>query len=241
MPRFFTGQIAGNRAAISGEDARHIALSLRMKPGESITVCDSAGTDYQCVISTVTPEEISLTVEAVKPSAGEPQTFITLYQAIPKGDKFEQIIQKAVELGVGRIVPVLSHRCVSRPDSKSMEKKCARYNKIALEAAKQCGRGRIPEVAGMLDFKAAVQEAAKAELALLFYENADGSLRETLPQGIPGTVSILIGSEGGFEPSEAKLAVDNGVKQATLGSRILRCETASSAALCMILYQAGEI
>lgn len=241
MPRFFTGQVRGDLAEINGEDARHIALSLRMKEGERITVCDARGTDYQCVIQRVQPELISLAVTESAPSAGEPSVDITLYQAMPKGDKLEYIIQKAVELGVGRIVPVLSRRCVSRPDEKSIAKKLVRYNKIALEAAKQCGRGRVPQVEPMLDFGAAVERIAKAPLGIIFYENAEISLRETLSKKLQNEVSILIGSEGGFESGEVRAATERGLLPLSLGSRILRCETAPLAAVTAILYQAGDI
>ena len=153
----------------------------------------------------------------------------------------ETIVQKAVELGVGRFVPVLTHRCVSRPDDKSMRKKCERYNRIALEAAKQCGRGRVPEVAPLVGFREAVAQMRADPLALFFYENADQPLREVLTGRLGDRVSILIGSEGGFEPSEAAFAAENGLVPLSLGSRILRCETAPLAAITAILYQAGDI
>lgn len=241
MPRFFTGTVRDGHAEISGEDARHIALSLRMREGERVTVCDAQGTDYQCVIRRVQPELITFAVTESAPSAGEPSVDVTLYQAMPKGDKLEYIIQKAVELGVGRIVPVLSRRCVSRPDEKSMAKKLTRYNKIALEAAKQCGRGRVPQVEPMLDFGAALERIGKSSLGIFFYENAENSLRETLSKKLQNEVSILIGSEGGFEPGEAEAAVERGLLPLSLGSRILRCETAPLAAITAILYEAGDI
>lgn len=241
MPRFFTGEVRVDRAEIGGEDARHIALSLRMKAGEHVTVCDARGNDYQCVITSVEPARVLLEVTGCAPSAGEPSVDITLYQALPKGDKLELIVQKAVELGVGRIVPVLTRRCVSRPDEKSMAKKLARYNKIALEAAKQCGRGRVPQVEPLLGFGAALERMAKAPLGLFFYENAERSLREALSNRLQKEVSILVGSEGGFEPGEAEQAAAKGLLPLSLGSRILRCETAPLAALTAILYEAGDI
>ena len=130
---------------------------------------------------------------------------------------------------------------VSRPDDKSMRKKCERYNRIALEAAKQCGRGRVPEVAPLVGFREAVAQMRADPLALFFYENADQPLREVLTGRLGDRVSILIGSEGGFEPSEAAFAAENGLVPLSLGSRILRCETAPLAAITAILYQAGDI
>lgn len=241
MPRFFTGAVDGQSALITGEDARHIALALRMKTGERVTVCDSAGRDYQCVIREISPERVLLGVQEVAVSAGEPGVEITLYQAMPKGDKLETIIQKAVELGVCRIVPVLTRRCVSRPDEKSMRRKLERYNKISLEAAKQCGRGCVPEVGELTEFRTAVGWMKNDPLAIFFYENADEPLRNALPARLPDRMSILVGSEGGFEPQEAQYAAENGLIPASLGSRILRCETAPLAALAAILYHAGDI
>lgn len=240
MPRFFTGEVFDNNACITGEDARHIALSLRMKPGDEVTVCDARGTDYQCVIRGVEPQCISLEIASKAPCAGEPSVAITLYQALPKGDKLEYIVQKAVELGVTRIVPVLTHRCVSRPDAKAMAKKLERYNRIALEAAKQCGRGRVPQVASLLDFSAALAEIKKAPLGIFFYENSDQSLKTAISNRVQSEVSILIGSEGGFEPGEAQAAIDCGLLSLSLGSRILRCETAPLAAITAILYEVGD-
>ena len=241
MPRFFTGQVNEQNAVIDGEDARHIALSLRMKVGERLTVCDGDGRDYQCRIASVQPARVELTVEAVEPSAGEPGVFVTLYQAMPKGDKFETIVQKAVELGVGKIVPVLTRHCVSRPDGKSMAKKLERYRKIAAEAAKQCGRGRVPEVEPLCEFPEAVARMKQDARAILFYENADEPLKALLERRLGKSVSVLVGSEGGFEPSEAAYAKENGLVSLSLGSRILRCETAPLAAVTAILYQAGDI
>lgn len=241
MPRFFIGDVLDDTAMITGEDARHIALALRMRVGEMVTVCDSNGNDFQCRIKEIHPEQVRLHVEAVEPSKGEPKVEVTLYQAMPKADKLETIIQKAVELGVHRIVPVLSSRCISRPNKKAMQKKLARYQKIALGAAKQCGRGRVPEVAPMIDFKSAVQQMKEDELAILFYENAQAPLKETLSAKFNQKVSILVGSEGGFDPSEADYALEQGLLSLSLGSRILRCETAPLAAITAIMYEAGEL
>ncbi|MBE6905716.1 MAG: 16S rRNA (uracil(1498)-N(3))-methyltransferase [Ruminococcaceae bacterium] len=241
MPRFFTGEVHDGLAVITGEDARHMALALRMKTGELVTVCDSTGSDYQCRITNIHPEQVRLCVEAVESSKGEPDVEITLYQALPKGDKLETIIQKTVELGVSRIVPVLTNRCISRPDEKTAKKKLERYHRISLEAAKQCGRGRIPEVESLIDFKTAVERMKRDSLAILFYENAQNSLKGTLAERLGKSVSILVGSEGGFEPSEAAHAAQSGLLSLSLGNRILRCETAPLAAVTAILYEAGEL
>lgn len=242
MPRFFTGDVNEQSAVITGEDARHIALSLRMQPGERATVCDAHGNDYQCEIMNVTPEQVMLRVREVVPSAGEPRVRVTLYQAMPKADKLELIVQKAVELGAAKIVPVLTERCVSRPDEKSMRKKCERYSRIALEAAKQCGRGRVPEVGGLIGFDEALCRMKQtAQLGIFFYENANTYLSGVLADGVPDEVAILIGSEGGFTPDEAARARAAGLLELSLGSRILRCETAPLAALTAILYATGEM
>lgn len=242
MPRFFTENIAGERALLTGEDAAHIAKSLRMTPGEELILCDCKGGDYRCVLESVSPGQVELRVLERTTTASEPKVRLTLYQALPKGDKLEQIVQKAVELGAVRIVPVLSSRCVSRPDGKSMAKKLEKLRRTALEAAKQSGRGLIPAVGELLAFDRAVAEAAEANLPLFFYEGATEPLREALAAGgeEKRNVSLFVGSEGGFSREEADFARESGLRWVSLGPRILRCETAPVAAIAAVLYGLGE-
>ncbi|MFV0402049.1 MAG: RsmE family RNA methyltransferase [Oscillospiraceae bacterium] len=242
MPRFFTENIVDDRALLTGEDAAHIAKSLRMAPGEELTLCDCKGSDYRCVVESVSPGQVELRVLERTATLSEPKVQLTLYQALPKGDKLEQIVQKAVELGAVRIVPVLSSRCISRPDGKSMAKKLEKLRRTALEAAKQSGRGLIPKVGELLPFDRAVTEAANADLPLFFYEEATEPLREALAvaAGETRNVSVFIGSEGGFSREEAESAREKGLRWASLGPRILRCETAPVAAIAAVLYGLGE-
>lgn len=236
MPRFFTETIDDAKGIITGEDAKHIAKVLRMNVGDALTVCDTKGSDYDCVIAALCASQVELTVQRVSPSQTEPSIFVTLYQAMPKSDKMELIIQKAVELGVSRIVPVQTSRCVSRPDQKSMQKKLERYNRIALEAAKQCGRGIIPQVLPMLEYREAIEAMAQDEQAILFYENSTSSFREELSKS-KTSLSIMVGAEGGFSQEEVELALTKNIASISLGKRILRCETAPMAALSVIMYQ----
>ncbi len=240
MPRFFTETINETKGTISGDDAKHIAKVLRMHAGEKLVACDCQGFDYDCVIDSLTDKEVELSVERKYLSATEPSVRVTLYQAMPKSDKMELIIQKAVELGVSAIVPVQTKRCVSRPDAKSMAKKLERYNRIALEAAKQCGRGRIPQVLPMLDFTEAIKAMKEDQRAFLFYENSTSSFRKELEQGV-SSVSIMVGAEGGFEEEEVQKALDLDIASLSLGKRILRCETAPLAALSIIMYETGNM
>ena len=239
MPRFFSDAISGTQAVLTGEDAAHVARSLRMHPGEELTLCDGKGTDYRCAITEIQPDLVQLQVLQSCPSLTEPSLFVRLYMALPKGEKFELIVQKAVELGVGEIVPVLTHRCISRPDAKSMQKKLQRYNRIALEAAKQSMRGRVPQVRQLLTFEQAVQEMQQADNAVLFYERSTASMQQILKK--PGkTFAVMIGAEGGFEESEVEYARQQGIASLTLGPRILRCETAPLAALSVLMYATGN-
>lgn len=240
MPRFFTETIDENAGIITGNDAKHIAKVLRMKPGDPITVCDMHGLDYHCVLETADEKQIGLKVLEHHPCGTEPTVAVKLYQAMPKSDKMELIIQKAVELGVDEIIPVQTHRCVSRPDEKSMAKKLERYNRISLEAAKQCGRGKIPEVKPLIDFRQAVEQAAQDSLGILFYENASASFQDALSRA-SGGISFLVGAEGGFEEDEVAFARETGLEILSLGSRILRCETAPIAALAVMMYQTGNL
>ncbi len=243
MPRFFIqARPADGRLLICGEDAHHIVRVLRMKAGDEVTLCDCAGTDYDCVIEEAQTDRVCCRVRSESASAGEPDIEATLYMALPKADKLELIIQKSVELGVSRIVPFVSARCVSRPEGKGLRKKQERWQRIAAEAAKQCGRGRIPEVAGAAPFREAVAQAARAGTALFFYEcEREASLRSVISGGALSTVSLMVGPEGGFSLEEVGQAQKGGLKSVSLGRRILRCETAPLAALAAVMYESGNL
>lgn len=243
MPRFFlssaSAAAAGDRLSLTGEDARHIALSLRARQGEEIWICDGAGLDCRCVLEQISPDEVVARVAQVQPSAAEPPIAVTLYQCLPKGERAEWIIQKATELGVSRVVFLLSERCVSRPDEKSFAKKCSRFQRIAEEAAKQSGRGIIPQVTGLLSFREALAEASAADVPLFCYEGG-GTPAGSCIRPETKTVSLLIGPEGGFSDEEAALAVAGGMVQVSLGRRILRTETAPLCALSILVGRAEE-
>ena len=243
MYQFFVepSQIQGNRIVITGSDVNHIKNVLRMKPGEEIAVSNGTdGKEYRCGIEELLEEEVICTLRFIKEDGLELPARVTFFQGLPKADKMEFIVQKAVELGVSRIVPYLSKNCVSRPDKT--EKKVERWRKIAAEAAKQCGRGRLPEVAAVVPVAQAIAQAAESETALFFYENERRTgLRDALVGGVRDTVSLMVGPEGGFDPAEAKAAVDAGLQSVSLGTRILRCETAPIAALAAVLYAGGNM
>lgn len=241
MPRFFVNKnnISENNILITGSDAVHIGRSLRMKLSDEITVCCD-GTEYECRILTISDQAVSCEIISQGQGKSEPNIKLTLFQAMPKSDKLELIVQKATELGASAIVPVISARCVSRPDEKSFQKKCLRLNKIALEAAKQCGRSIVPTVGNMVSFDEAVKMAADMDKAAICYEKGGVSLNECgfCPNQ---TIGLFIGSEGGFEESEAKKCAENGFLTVGLGNRILRCETAPIAAVSIIMHLTGNM
>ena len=240
MAWFFTeNKIGSDKYIITGENAGHISKSLRMKPGEALTLVTPAGEQLDCVIKAVNAESVEVKIISRKPCENEPDVEITLYQALPKGDKMEYIVQKCVELGVSKIVPVISARCISRPDQKSLAKKQIRWQKIAKEAAGQSRRGIIPKVEPAVSFKEAVKLSAQNERNIIFYELGGESVK-TLITNNPESIGIFIGSEGGFEQAEVDLAAQNGANAATLGKRILRAETAPLAALSVIMYETGN-
>ena len=239
MPhRYFSSQIDGTNAWLSGPDARHLCVVLRAKPGDEVLVCDGQGTDYTCRVAQPSPESCRLEILSARKSVSEPDVRAILYVGYPKGDKLEWIIQKAVELGAAEIVPFSSRFCVVTP--KKEEQKNERYNRIALEAAKQAGRGVIPRVRMPLRFEQAVREAAQCSAALFCYEAGGAPLHSRLAGGME-TVAILTGSEGGFSPEEAALAERTGCTPVSLGPRILRCETAPIAALAVAMAQTGNL
>ena len=205
-----------------------------MKTGECITVC-AGSTDYECRIKSFTDDAVFLEILSSQVCGSEPDIKVTLYQAVPKLDKLEYIVQKSVELGVTEIVPVLTRRCISRPAEKDFKKKLDRLNKIALEAAKQSGRGIIPKVSMMISFNEAVEHMKNDDCPLMLYE--EGGIRfSEVDTAENKSYSILVGSEGGFDPEEAQLAEKSGIKSVWLGKRILRCETAPVTALSILMY-----
>ena len=242
MTRFFVTpeEMQDAFLVLTGENAQH-AKVLRLKAGEQVLVCDGHGTECLCVVSDVSPGRISLVVQQRRDCETEARVRVSVYMAFPKADKLEHVIQKATELGAWEIVAFPSSRCVSRPDEKSLRKKLERWQKIAASAAQQSGRGRIPEVLTLTSFKAALERAALADKALLFYENERATtLRMAMSAGEYHSVSLLTGPEGGLEESEVAQAMDAGLQVCTLGKRILRCETAPLCALSAVMYDAGE-
>ena len=242
MTRFFITpeEMRPDFLVLTGENAQH-AKVLRLKQGEEILVCDGQGAECLCAVSDVSPGQISLVVKSRQESANEAAVRVSVYMAFPKADKLEHVIQKATELGAYEIVAFPSARCISKPDDKSLKKKLERWQKIAASAAEQSGRGRIPEVLTLPSYQAALERAAKADKALLFYENEQATtLKMALSDGGYTTVSLLTGPEGGLEESEVEKAKNAGLQVCTLGKRILRCETAPLCALSAVMYDAGE-
>jgi 16S rRNA (uracil1498-N3)-methyltransferase len=242
MTRFFVApeDVKPDFMVLTGENAQH-AKVLRLKNGEQVLVCDGQGKEYVCTVSDVSPDQIGLVVMKEQASETEATVQVSVYMAFPKADKLEHVIQKATELGACEIVAFPSARCVSRPDEKSLKKKLERWQKIAASAAEQSGRGRIPEVIVLPSYKAALERAAQADKALMFYENEHAvTLRMALEAGEWKTVSLLTGPEGGLEEKEVEQARQAGLQVCTLGARILRCETAPLCALSAVMYAAGE-
>lgn len=241
MPRFFIDYTpsVGGSAVIEGGDARHIAGALRMTPGETLTLCDGCGTDYACTITAVEREMVTLSVDAATPTTAEPSLAVTLYMGLPKGDKMELIIQKSVELGVAAIVPVAMSRSIVKLDGKDAAKKQARWQKIADEAAGQSGRGILPVVETSISWKQALTRFA-AENTLLCYEGGGAPIGQ-LVSPADTAVSLVVGPEGGFDPAEVEAVTAVGGRIATLGPRILRCETAPLAAIAVLMEKSGNM
>jgi 16S rRNA (uracil1498-N3)-methyltransferase len=244
MPRFFVAasNIFGGIAYLNAKEIEHIK-ALRIRHDESFTVCDGDGKDYTCRLTKLTPDGAEAEIVDSAPSKGEPSVFCTVYAAYAKGDKLETIVQKAVELGASEIVLFPSARCVSKPETLSVVHKTGRLQKIAEEAAKQSGRGKIPWVTAVSSFENAVQSAVKSGLSLFLYEDEKQlSLKDALNDSAEyKKIALMTGPEGGFEPEEAAYAVQNGMHSVSVGPRILRCETAPLAALAAVMYHTGNM
>ena len=241
MPRFFVGtdQISDKDIVITGTDVNHIRNVLRMTPGEEVTVSDGQGMDYFCRIAELTKEEVRLDIVDSWHSFVELPAKIYLLQGLPKADKMELIIQKAVELGVYEIVPVATKRAVVKLDPKKEEKKRLRWQSIAESAAKQSGRGIVPEVLPVMKWKEALEYARQLDVKMIPYEKAAGinATKQLIASVSFGqSVGIFIGPEGGFEEAEVEAAKEIGAVPVTLGRRILRTETAGMTILSILMY-----
>lgn len=241
MPRFFvpTSGFDGDRVTVTGDDAFHMARSLRMAVGDTVTVCDMHGREHLCRLESLRDDVCHLTVLSSKESDTEPPVEVTLYMGYPKGDKLELVIQKAVELGAVSVVPFFSERCVKQPRADREEKQNARQCRIAEEAAKQCGRGRIPAVGLPISFSSVLASASSYDVALFCYEG-DGTrpIKSVLSEHRNARrIAVIIGAEGGFSLAEAEAAVAAGCESVGLGPRILRCETAPLCVLSCISYE----
>jgi len=245
MPRFFMAgtNICGGTILITGADAEH-AKVLRLKVGERIVVCDGEKTDHHCTVRRITPDTVEAEVVESVPCPAEPSVSCTILAGLPKqGERSDYIVQKCTESGAAEIVFFVSHRCVARPDAKTLEKKVQRWQRIAEEAAKQSGRGIIPAVSAVGSFSEALDIANRTELPLFMYETGDRvSLKEAVEAaGAVRTAAILTGPEGGFEPFEADLARKVGFRICAMGPRILRCETAPVTALTALMYATDNL
>lgn len=217
------------------ENSHYIASVLRMREGEEVTLVSSNRTEYLCEVDSASKNEVVLKIVSKKPNETEPKSFITLYQSVSKGERMDLTIQKSVELGVSRIVPVYSERVISRSDKAS---KIDRWQKISLEAARQCQRGIVPEVTEPVSFNDALEMASKENDVVLFpWEEEKGqTLKQAVSDKDLSKVGIFIGPEGGYSENEANLAGEHGALKVTLGKRILRTETAGPAVLAMLLF-----
>lgn len=243
MYQFFVepSQIQGNRIVITGKDVNHIKNVLRMRPGEEIAVSNGTdGKEYRCGIEEILDDQVVCSLRFVKEDALELPSKVYLFQGLPKADKMELIIQKAVELGVYQVIPVSAKRTVVKLDEKKAKSKIERWQGIAEAAAKQSKRGMIPQVGPVMTMKQAVEFSKCAKVRLIPYELAEGMLRtkEIIDSLQPGEdVAIFIGPEGGFEEEEVRLASESGIEPITLGKRILRTETAGMTVLSWIMYR----
>jgi len=242
MHRFFAdkSQFNDKSVTLKGDDVKHITRVLRLKAGDKIQVCDKECTDYICSLSDLGKDFAVADIVEKSDNTNESNLQITLYQGLPKADKMDLIIQKSVELGAVRIVPVVMKRTVVRLKGDSA--KILRWQRISEEAAKQCMRGVVPKVDAPITFEEMLSQIDDNSLTILPYENENKRKLKTVlkDRNIPQKVNIIIGPEGGFDEEEVNMAVKTGAEVVTLGPRIMRCETAPLAAIAAVMYEAGD-
>ncbi|WP_461812387.1 16S rRNA (uracil(1498)-N(3))-methyltransferase [Faecalimonas sp.] len=241
MHHFFVtpSQVSGDRIYIDGSDVNHICNVLRMKKGEKLQISDGNNKKYICQIDEITVEKVFLQIVEEKMGDTELPSKIYLFQGLPKSDKMELIVQKAVELGAYEIIPVSTKRAVVKLDAKKANKKVERWNSIAEGGAKQSGRTLVPKVREVMGYKEALSYAKELDVVFIPYELAEGMERtkELIEKIAKGqSVGIFIGPEGGFEKEEVEQAMKMGAEPITLGKRILRTETAGLTILSILMY-----
>lgn len=242
MYHFFVtkDQIGPGYITITGGDVNHIRNVLRMKAGEQVSVRDGETKGYVCEIAEIRGETVTARILCEEEDQKELPARLHLFQGLPKSDKMELIIQKAVELGIYQVIPVVTKRTIVKMDKKKEESRIKRWNSIAESAAKQSGRNRIPRVTGIMSFEEALAFAEQFQVKMIPFEHAEGmeaAKREMERMGPGMDIGIFIGPEGGFEDEEVSRAEAAGVKAVSLGRRILRTETAG----LMVLSVAGYL
>ena len=248
MPKFFVNQenIQDKRILITGEDVNHIKNVLRKNLKDTIEICDvQNGANFRCEIEEMQKDKIRCKIIENLKNESEPNTYVHIYQGLPKADKMELIIQKSVELGVSEITPTNMSRCIVKLNSKDLRKKVERWQKISEVAAKQSGRNIIPTINNICNFNEIINQCKKYDAILLAYENEKENklkneiqkLKELQSKKEKLKIAVIIGPEGGLAPEEVEKAEQNGIKIITLGNRILRTETVALNILSIIMYE----
>ena len=245
MAKFFVNpeDVCDDKIHIKGSDVNHIKNVLRLPVGKEITISDRQGHEYECIIETISVETVTAQIKSIKENDTEPIVDTVLFQSLIKGEKMEFVIQKSVEIGVTKIVPLITSRCVVKLESeKKLNSKVDRWQKIAESAAKQSRRGIIPQVCMPMTMKEAIRFAKdELQVSCIPYELEHACHIKSFLQPLKAdSIGIFIGPEGGFTEEEVQLADTNGVKAITLGKRILRSETAGLVTLANIMYEMGD-
>lgn len=237
--RYFLSSLVGDVATVSGEDAVHLSRVMRVKAGDTVILCDKDGMDYMAEADLVGEKEITFKVLSSEKNPAEPTRKLVVYMALPKSDKLEFVVQKSCELGATKLVPFVSENCVAQK-SKKEGNKLERMQKISNEACKQSGRSVPMEVCSALTFKELLKDLENQEENLFFYEHATTPLKG-LDLTNRKSVSVIIGSEGGFTAKECDQLLAQGVTTLSLGKRILRCETAAVTGISLAMFLMGEM
>jgi 16S rRNA (uracil1498-N3)-methyltransferase len=243
MQRYFISseQIQGERFSIQGEDIHHIRRVMRFRPGDQIVACDGEGTDYVGELIEGAEDAVICRILRREPSTGEPGLRVTLAQSLPKGDKWEWVLQKGTELGASSFLPFTSRRTVVKWDRAKAEKRRQRWKRILKEAAEQSHRGRIPQVSAVTDWSGLLDAIQEADLALIAYEGGGEPLSAALSRQGASHLLLIVGPEGGWEEEEVRQAREAGAVPVSLGPRILRTETAAVTMLACAMYANGEM